>query len=762
MLCIQSLSFGQTVDLSGVVNNYYPVNAIDRCVNAVVLDAVNGLTVGDHILLHQAQGAAVNRSQTAAHGQVQQLNGAGRFDWNEIRGINQDTVFLRHVLFGGFDVTGNVQLVRVAYHQNINILDTIRPRAWDGRTGGIVALEADGALNFIAPINARGMGFRGGDTLNEANCNPFANLAYSSAINGGIGGPKGEGISTPDPNHILGRGPNANGGGGGNDHNSGGAGGGNFGAGGIGGQRLNAPFGCGGPFPGLPGYAVTPSGQRAFFGGGGGAGDQNNLVGTPGANGGGIVLIKAPNIQANGRSVDVSGTSVTDIAGGDGSGGGGAGGTVIIDAAFINGFIYVNALGGEGGSTNNSNDPSFCMGPGGGGGGGFVSFSFTQPMPNNNIFTNVLGGAAGETINVNADPACAGSTNGAQPGQNGAVQWNGDTIRTTRDWTPIVAQIAQNSYTICGGQQVNLAGGGGNAYRWQPGGSLSDSTIANPIASPTATTTYTLFVSDSIGCTDDTTVQVTVLPPTEITITGDTVACAGETLTLTASGADSYIWSPANVVDDPTAASVVVTAANSLTLQVVGQTNNCPPDTATQAITITPLPMVQTIPDTTISPDSSVVLVSQTSATGTVLWQWSPTDYLDDPTSSSPVSTPAEPITYQVQVTDSNGCTGTASVTISFQPPEISGDIDVPTAFSPNSDGYNDTWSVTYAANYAIETIRLYNRWGELVAEGDRNLVWDGIQNGNPMPEGAYLYMIEWIDNIGFRRVQTGYVHLIR
>lgn len=752
----------QTVNLSGVVNDYFPVNTIDRCVNAVVLDSVSGLAVGDHVVIHQAQGATVNRSQTAAHGQVQQRNGAGRFDWNEIRAIRQDTVFLRYVLFGGFTVSGNVQLVRVAYHQNINLQDTIFPRPWDGRTGGIVAIEADGALNFIAPIIASGLGFRGGDTINEPNCNPLLNLAYSSDVNGDIGGFKGEGIAAIDPNHVLGRGPNANGGGGGNDHNAGGAGGGNAGAGGEGGQRLNAPFGCGGPFPGLGGYSLTHTGQRAFFGGGGGAGDQNNGVGTPGGNGGGIVLIKAPNIQANGRVVDVTGESVTALSGGDGSGGAGAGGTVIIDASFINGSILVNAQGGDGGSTNNSNDPSFCMGPGGGGGGGFVSFSFPQPNPNTNIFTNIQGGLAGVTVNANANAACAGSANGAQPGQNGIVQWNGDTIRTAREWTPIVAQTAQNNYTICVGQQITLTGGGGDTYLWQPGASVSDSTLSNPTASPDTTTRYTLFVSDSIGCTDDTTVLVTVLPETEITITGDTAACLGETLILTASGADSYNWSPTGLVDDPTAATVTVTATNSQALQVTGQANGCPPDTVEQPITIHPLPVVQTLPDTTIEPGTSVVLVSQTTAPGPLTWQWSPPDFLDDPTISSPGSTPDEPITYQVQVTDGNGCVGSAAVTINFQAPDITDSIPVPNAFTPNGDGRNDTWSIPFAANYAVETIRLYNRWGELVAEGDGSFVWDGLQGGNPMPQGAYLYLIESVDNIGFRRLQTGYVHLIR
>jgi gliding motility-associated-like protein len=55
-----------------------------------------------------------------------------------------------------------------------------------------------------------------------------------------------------------------------------------------------------------------------------------------------------------------------------------------------------------------------------------------------------------------------------------------------------------------------LTGTGGGNYSWSPGGSLSCTNCTNPIATPSVTTTYTLTVSDSLGCTRTDTVTIFV------------------------------------------------------------------------------------------------------------------------------------------------------------------------------------------------------------------------------------------------------------
>lgn len=88
--------------------------------------------------------------------------------------------------------------------------------------------------------------------------------------------------------------------------------------------------------------------------------------------------------------------------------------------------------------------------------------------------------------------------------------------------------------SICPGQTVTIGGSptatDGNApytYSWTPSGSLNSATVANPDASPTATTTYTVVVTDASGstATDDVTVTVS----SSVSVTGDVtdVSCNG-------------------------------------------------------------------------------------------------------------------------------------------------------------------------------------------------------------------------------------------
>lgn len=751
-------SFGQ-VPISGIVNSYHAVDAIDRCRNAVVLDGVVGLAVGDRLMLHQAKGAVVTTTQSASFGAVQSLQGAGLWEWHQITGINNDTVFLEHVIHWQFNPAGALQAVRVAYYDNASVVDTVFARPWDGRTGGIVAIDVDGSLNLFAPIYAAGMGFRGGDTLNDPNCAlPFANLAYSGNRASGLGARKGEGIASSAAAHELGRGQWGNGGGGGNDHNSGGGGGGNAGAGGLGGERYASVFSCPGPYPGIGGADLNYGSGRLFFGGGGGAGDQNNNVGTAGGHGGGIVVLNVPNFQANGRQVFIQGTSA-GTSGGDGSGGGGAAGSFLLDATFINGVLRVVATGGDGGDTDNSNDPTFCMGPGGGGGGGYVGLSIVNPTAN--LSAQVQGGQAGLTVNGNANAQCFGSSNGAQPGGNGRIEWATDSIAFPRAWTPLTA-VAGNDTTICPGGSARLLAIGGGSYLWSPAASLNNPALPAPVASPQQTTTYTVVVSDSIGCVDSAFQMVTVLAATQITVSADTAICSGASVTLTAAGATTYNWLPANLVDNPTAAMVRTAPASTSTYTVTGQIGSCPPDTQYVTVTILPPPTVSAGPDTTIPEFSSVQMIASAAPPGSYSWQWEPPDGLDDPSAQNPVASPQQSTTYTVYATDTNGCEGSTVVIVGILPPSIIDSIFIPNAFSPNGDGRNDEWFVPFGEERGVEHIEIFNRWGQLLLSGDATLRWDGLVGGTPQPMDTYMYRILQRDNIGYLRQWEGWIILLR
>lgn len=104
------------------------------------------------------------------------------------------------------------------------------------------------------------------------------------------------------------------------------------------------------------------------------------------------------------------------------------------------------------------------------------------------------------------------------------------------------------------------------------------------------------------------------------------------------------------------------------------------------------------------------------------------------------------PGTYTVTVADSTGLSITKVVTIAAST-EIC-PITIHHAFSPNSDGLNDTYIIEGLENYGDNHVYFFNRWGQLVwnkAKYDNvKVVWEGKANdGTVLPAGTYFYVIE-------------------
>lgn len=153
----------------------------------------------------------------------------------------------------------------------MTVTDTLKPKPWDGNTGGILVLDAaGGTLTLNAPISADGAGFRGGRSFvaTSNNCNAlFPQPACFTLWETGVAPKKGEGVTAFVAGKELGRGAQTNGGGGGNDHNSGGGGGGHFSGGGGGGRNDEPNFlGCDGDFPGIGGLGISPVPTTRVYG----------------------------------------------------------------------------------------------------------------------------------------------------------------------------------------------------------------------------------------------------------------------------------------------------------------------------------------------------------------------------------------------------------------------------------------------------------------------------------------------------------------
>jgi hypothetical protein len=236
------------------------------------------------------------------------------------------------------------------------------------------------------------------------------------------------------------------------------------------------------------------------------------------------------------------------------------------------------------------------------------------------------------------------------------------TCSATDSVSVVVINVTANAgadVTVCSGSGIALNGSGNGSFSWSPAASLSDATIATPLATPGASTTYTLTVS--IGnCTASDAVIVTVNPAAlNVTGFGDTTLCGAGIVQLNASGASNYVWSPASVLNNPNISNPVATVQGSLVLTVTGSNGAC---SASDQVTI----VVDSVnanagADVAACAGSTV----QLNASGGNSYVWSPSTGLNNAGVASPVAGPAQTTTYTVTV--SNGvCTASDQVVVTI------------------------------------------------------------------------------------------------
>jgi gliding motility-associated-like protein len=88
--------------------------------------------------------------------------------------------------------------------------------------------------------------------------------------------------------------------------------------------------------------------------------------------------------------------------------------------------------------------------------------------------------------------------------------------------------------------------------------------------------------------------------------------------------------------------------------------------------------------------------------------------------------------------------------------------INIPNVFTPNNDGINDLFEITYS-NIENINITVYNRWGSQVFFGYDNFNWDGTNELQLCSTGVYFYIINYtnVETKEFEQKQ-GYIHLLR
>lgn len=318
---------------------------------------------------------------------------------------------------------------------------------------------------------------------------------------------------------------------------------------------------------------------------------------------------------------------------------------------------------------------------------------------------------------------------------------------------------AGSDAAICLGNNYTMAPvGNWVTYSWAPAAGLSATNIANPVASPAATTTYTLTITDANGCTGIDSMVLTVNVPIVPAMSSDTSICIGEAANLTATPGVVFSWSP-NTGLSNAAGSFTTASPNGTTTYTctVTDINGCI-STGQVVVTIFPTNFATAGNDTSILPGLSAQL-NATNPNG-INYTWSPIDYLNDPNIANPIANPTATTTYTVSMTDVNGCITNDDVIVILQP-ACQGVINA-TAFTPNGDGLNDVCKLIHMGYDELVEFDIYNRWGaKIFSTNNFNEGWDGTFNGLECEIGTYVWVAKTLCD-GNANTQSGNVTLLR
>ncbi len=295
---------------------------------------------------------------------------------------------------------------------------------------------------------------------------------------------------------------------------------------------------------------------------------------------------------------------------------------------------------------------------------------------------------------------------------------------------------SQDKVSLCRDETKILAGGDFETYLWSTGS--TDRAIEVNAAGE-----YTLTVTNSEGCILSKSVLVEEIDVFQLNVEiEDLVICPDTEIELAVEGADTYEWiDTSGTLSQINVAAPIAKPDYFTVYQVVG-TTNCGIDTATFFVDIYEVD-VSAGPDTCIGNGVELEL----GASGGASYNWLPNNYpVSDPNIANPFVQPEETTTYSVLITDENGCQILDSLqVITITDPE---DVRMINLITPNGDGKNDILEFPGITKFGTNTLRVYNRWGDLVFQKVNYMSdeerFDGSFKGEDLPVGNYYYVLSF------------------
>lgn len=304
---------------------------------------------------------------------------------------------------------------------------------------------------------------------------------------------------------------------------------------------------------------------------------------------------------------------------------------------------------------------------------------------------------------------------------------------------PADAVNAGNDFSACINETaIVLIGATPTNGTWTGQGITNPAGLFDPATAGTGAHKLVYAFTNTNSCTGYDTIFAVVHSIPVITIAPDVASvCAGFSIPLSASGANTYAWSPPSGLSAVTGAVVSASPSAATSYTVIGASNNCA-DTASVTVNVFPIPTVTISGLTSIGTCESTVLSAFPSSSGT--YSWGPPVNMICNTCQAVTVSPPVTQNYYVTYTSPDGCADSDTVTVSL---ESIYNYFMPTGFSPNGDGINDSLHVHGRGIESI-SLKIFDRIGERVFESTAiEFGWDGTFRGAPMNGGTFVYILE-------------------
>lgn len=295
---------------------------------------------------------------------------------------------------------------------------------------------------------------------------------------------------------------------------------------------------------------------------------------------------------------------------------------------------------------------------------------------------------------------------------------------------------------MCGLDSITLTASGNGSFLWN----TSDTSKTIVVTSP-----GTYYVTASNSCDNNSESIIIYEGDTpNIEITGDSVICNNSSITLTASGADTYEWSTGSQVSN-------INISSEQGVYVIGSTS-CGTDSAYFFVYDHSV-----VADFTSNYTEGMFAPSEINFTnlssGQTINSWSFGDGSSS-TENNPVHTFLSDGIFNVSITASNEyCSDTYQEELIFDIPVT---IFVPNVFTPNGDSINDYFTIKGDHIEGL-SCKIFNRWGEeLYQWNDVDGNWDGTYKGNLVSDGTYFYILEVIWQNGDTETLNGHITVLK